>query len=210
MAKLTVKKANDAKSNETYYDKIERLKNQTSAHELYPPYTSVIASIASGATIKDLMPFPYPEYERAVIASFQNDPEAMKEYKNHITWRYKAVRKIFRNKNIISIIILIITVSLLVFGCVMSYKQLTDPILQESPQSQTEINLFRVIHFKSSIAGIVILGFSFLFFYMYLKHVFTKVSEPPIYLGEIMRETTPKIHKETEDNLLNNQSGGET
>lgn len=172
--------------------------NQTSAHEPYTStYLSALTSVAAGATIGDLMPFQSPEHERVVVDSVKNDEEAMKEYRNYLKWRYTAVRKIFRNKNIISVIILCITVLLLGFGCFMSYKQLTDPILQQLAQSQTEINLFRIVQFKSSIVGIVILGFSFLFFYMYLKHVFTKVSEPPVHLGEIKREIKTKNHKGT-------------
>lgn len=189
MAKLKGEKdKSDDENNISWADTIIRLKTATSAF-------NDRMSAAAGASIGDLTPFQSPAHEKAIVETVKDDEEAMKEYSKHLKWRYKAVKKIFRNKNLISYIVLGITVVLLGFGCFMSYKQLTDPMLQRLAQTQTEIDLFRVVQFKSSIVGVVILGFSFLFFYMYLIHVFPKVSEPPVHLGENMSEIKRKTTK---------------
>lgn len=146
--------------------------------ELSPFVSSVESSITTFtdfvSVIRNL-----PDADKAKWSTIES------EYMEHLKWRFRSARVLHRNQLVLTWMITVAVMALVAAGIAFSFMQLR--VLLASPGDRaptTELAAsLSELNVSSSILGVVVLGLSLAFFFLFLKYVFLKLTRAPIHLG---------------------------
>jgi len=129
------------------------------------------------------------EYNNGNINTIRLNNENHKAYVEHQKKLMSIVESTYDTQQWMTIVILVIVTILVFGGLYMSYLQFKADInnkpLPENGNSKTQIKMGKEgFEISSSIIGILILFMSFMFFYLYVKDVYTIKSIASIEIAE--------------------------
>lgn len=107
-----------------------------------------------------------------------------KAYVNHLVWRFDYPRKIFIQQSVFSWILTVIATTLVISGLIFSFLQLNQGIYTSRVVSTNIIDLqagnFSI---KSSLIGATVLIISLLFFFLYLRFIYSTTNNTPPHIA---------------------------
>jgi hypothetical protein len=120
-----------------------------------------------------------------------------KAYLKHLEWRFAYPQKVYKNQLISSWIIIGMILILVIGGLAFSLIQLLGAMkLGDISSLNTDVSIQTAsqLSFRSTMVGATVLVFSLLFFYLYLRHVFSDKEKLPPHVS-ISETDAQKIFK---------------
>lgn len=108
-----------------------------------------------------------------------------KSYMKHLEWRFDYPKQVLQQQLIFAWIITLLIVALIMSGIVFSFVQLIKAMeITDFTSLSTEVQWQEATgySFRSSVVGATVLVISLLFFYLYLRYVFSVKSPRPPHI----------------------------
>jgi len=109
-----------------------------------------------------------------------------KAYTEHLLWRFEYPKRVYLQRVIATWVVVFIVLGMVGCGVAFAYMQLQAAIaLRDFSSLKTDLALQTAgsLSLGSSVVGAVVLTISLLFFFLYLKHVFSAQTLVPPHLG---------------------------